>query len=75
MREINPLQRSIVVFIRDWANSQKTPVPRKEIIRYMVENKVSECTVINAIHSLITKGYIRRGYSPHVAVYVMTRNL
>jgi hypothetical protein len=64
-REVNPwetneLQRSIMRFVDTWAREVKTPIPRKAIITHMVSVGVKDCTVINALNSLLRKGYIRR---------------
>jgi hypothetical protein len=57
---VNRLQREIMLFIDDWARNKKTPIPQKEIILGMVEKGVKTFTTINALNSLLKKGYIRR---------------
>lgn len=75
--DITPIQLSIMVFVKEWANEQKTPIPRQEIIRHMTIKKVKNCSILNAINSLVTKGYIRRAYSEQTnhTKYVMIRNI
>lgn len=75
--ELNDLQTTIMLFVKDWVNVKKTPVPQKEIINYMVRQKIKDYTVLFAIRTLRKKGYIRDGYSEKAnrVVYVMTRNI
>ena len=58
--DINKLQRNIMIFIGEWVHVKKTPIPRKEIISRMVKDGIKDFTTVNAINSLLTKGYIRR---------------
>lgn len=57
---VNKLQREIMLFVDDWARIQKTPIPQKEIVLGMVAKGVKTFTTINALNSLLRKGYIRR---------------
>jgi hypothetical protein len=77
VRDINKLQYKIMVFVKGWCNTEKTPVPQKEIIKDMVCHGVKSFTALNAINALLTKGYIRRGYSEKAnrTLYVMIRNI
>jgi len=76
-REINDLQVFIMLFIKEWANTVKTPVSRSKIIERMTSNRIKPYTTINALNSLLTKGYIRRAYSEqqNKTFYVMIRNI
>lgn len=49
-----------MLFIDNWVHIQKTPVPLKEIIDDMEKKNHKSYTVVNAINSLLVKGYIRR---------------
>jgi hypothetical protein len=60
IKDVNKLQYEIMVFVGDWARREKTPVPRKEIISAMEERGTKFFTTINALNSLMRKGYIRR---------------
>lgn len=75
--DINGLQRSIMVFVKWWANTKKTPVPKREIIKHMEVQKVKVRTASNAIDTLIEKGYVRRAYTEQAnrTSYVMIRNI
>ena len=75
--EINTLQMNIMIFIKGWANCQKTPIPQKEIIKYMVKHGTKSFTALNAINALLFKGYIRRAVTEHQnkSFYVMIRNI
>jgi DNA-binding MarR family transcriptional regulator len=77
MSEINKLQTNIMLFVKYWANTKKTTIPQKEIIIAMKATGVKSYTALNAINSLITKGYIRRAYSEKAnrTFYVMIRNI
>lgn len=77
MSEINGLQTRIMLFVKLWANTQKTIIPQKEIILAMQLQGTKSYTALNAINSLIKKGYIRKGYSEHAnrTYYVMIRNI
>jgi len=58
--EITELQQKIVRFITYWVGTEKTPVPRKEVIQEMGRRKQNTATVINALNGLLRLGYIRR---------------
>lgn len=58
--EINLLQRNIMLFIDWWVHEEKTPVPQKEVIMAMRIRGTKSFTAINALNSLLKKGYIRR---------------
>lgn len=75
--EINYLQTSIMLCIKEWANTQKTPVPRKYILTTMTQQGVKSFTALNAINSLLHKGYLRRAYNDkkNITKYVMIRNV
>ncbi len=77
MSELNPLQYEIFSFVKQWANIQKTPIPKKEIVKYMLEQQIKSHVALNAINTLLIKGYIRRAYSDNArtALYVMIRNI
>lgn len=75
--EINKLQTNIMIFVKFWCNTEKTVVPQREIIIAMQTQGVKSYTALNAINSLITKGYIRKAYTEHAnrTFYVMIRNI
>lgn len=58
--DINQLQTNIMVVINDWSHKEKTPISRKYVISEVKKQKVGEPTIINALNSLMKKGYIRR---------------
>jgi hypothetical protein len=47
-------------FVDIWVHMEKTPVPLNEIIARMQADGIKSFTTINAINSLLKKGYIRR---------------
>jgi len=61
-RPINKLQHDIMCVVGYWAKTEKTPIPRKEIMKQMGEQGVKSFTIVNAINSLIKKGYIRKSF-------------
>jgi len=75
--EINALQTNIMLFIKGWANTKKTPIPQKEIIHYMTAHGTKSFTVLNAINALLFKGFIRRAVTEYQnkSFYVMIRNI
>ena len=74
--EINALQRAIMEVIDTWVRSRKTPVPHHEIIVVMRARGVKEFTTVNAIGSLLKKGFIRRAVViSNKSSYVMLRSI
>jgi hypothetical protein len=67
--EINLLQQTIMHFVIWWVHEKKTPVPLKEIISNMRRSEVKDFTAVNAINSLLRKGYIRRAVTPGKKTY------
>lgn len=58
--EITELQQRIIRYIDYWVHTEKTPIPRKEVISQMEQRNQKSFTVINALNSLLKLGYIRR---------------
>jgi hypothetical protein len=58
--EVNKLQMDIMNIIQDWVKNQKTPVPHKQILIIMKDQGVGNPPTVNALNSLLKKGYIRR---------------
>jgi len=75
--DLNDLQFAIMVFIKQWADTQKTTIPQKEIIKNLRTYGVESYTILFAIKTLIDKGYIRKAYSQQQnrSFYVMIRNI
>lgn len=76
--DLNGLQKSIMVFVKWWANTKKTPIPKREILKHMEEKEqIKMYTSSSALKTLMTKGYIRRAYTEQAnsTAYVMTRNI
>lgn len=61
---ISEAQRQALAFVTSWASEQKTPCPKKELFKYLINADVSESTSRKAIESLVKKGYIRRAITP-----------
>jgi len=76
VNEINKLQTDIMHFVDQWVREQKTPVPQKEIIVCMKAAGIKDFTTINALNSLLHKGYIRRAYTiSNKTFYVQLRRI
>lgn len=74
--EINKLQTDIMKYVDEWIHTEKTPVPQRAIILHMKEAGTVECTTVNALHSLLKKGYIRRAYTiSNKTFYVQLRRV
>lgn len=63
LMEINRLQESIFRYIDCWAKTQKTPIPKKQIMKKMKDDGIKDSTTLFAIGSLLRKGYIRKACS------------
>lgn len=73
---ITELQREVMLIIDKWARENKKPIGQKEIITGMNEKGVKSYTTINAINSLLKKGYIRRAViTSNKSFYVQLRKL
>ena len=76
VNELNDLQISIMKCIDVWTHEEKLPISQKEILLRMHHVGIKECTAINAINTLLHKGYIRRGYSQsNESIYVQIRRV
>jgi len=74
--EVNELQTKIMQFIDEWVHQEKSPVPQKEIIIKMSSIGTKNFTTVNAINSLLRKGYIRRAVTiSNKTFYVMLRRI
>lgn len=74
--EINELQKNIMLLIVLWARKQRTPIPQKEVVIRMKEEGVKNFTTVNALYSLVKKGYIRRAHTiSNKTFYVMLRSV
>lgn len=63
-------------FVDTWVSSQKTIVPKKEIIKYMEEKGTPVPTILHGISILVKRGYIRRAVnSTNKASYVQIRKI
>jgi hypothetical protein len=76
IRDINKVQISVMEVVSDWARQEDHPIPRKKLISNMEIRGTNQFTVINAIRSLIKKGYIRRAVNmSNTTAYVQLRGL
>jgi hypothetical protein len=77
MYEINRLQTDIMLFMKEWACIQNTPIPRNEIIKAMRRKGIKNFTALKAINALLYKEYIRRSVTGPAcrSFYVLIRNI
>ena len=61
---LNDLQIEIMKYVDIYVRQQKTPVPRQKIIEEFKKRKIKDFTCINAISSLLHKGFIRTAIMP-----------
>ena len=61
IKDINRLQYHIMLVIDKWASHHKHPISHKKVLNEMTDQGVKYYTTVNALNSLIRKGYIRRG--------------
>lgn len=74
--EVNTLQKTIMAVVDQWVHVQKTPIPQTEIIKNLKETGHKSFTVVNALNSLLKKGYIRRAYMiSNKTYYVQLRRI
>lgn len=59
-QDVNDLQIRILRLANEWARTVKTPVPQKEIVARMEDQKENPFTVVNALNALVRKRYIMR---------------
>ena len=59
-REISEFQKEIMKEVARWVREKKIIVPQKAIIKIMKEKGIKSYTTVNALNSLLKKGYIRR---------------
>lgn len=74
-KDINPLQLRIMQVVEQWTRTQKTLVPQKEIIQTLSKEEIKSGTVVNALHGLIRKGYIRRSDLHRSTKYIQLRSV
>lgn len=73
---MNSLQRNIMLFIDDYSHREKTPIPRKQVIKGMEEQGAKSYTVIKSLQVLIKDGYLRRScISSNTTSYVQIRRV
>jgi hypothetical protein len=74
--EVNELQTKIMEFIDKWTHTEKTPISQHKIIEQMKITGIKDFTTLNAINSLLRKGYIRRAVMiSNKSYYVQLRRL
>jgi len=78
MDTLTRIQLSIMVFIKKWCDKfPNDPVPQQKILKKMKELGIKSYSTLNAINSLINKGYIRKAVKSekHRTFYVLLRNV
>lgn len=72
--ELSDNQTIVMIFVKFWVNTQKTPVPFKEIDANMRKHHKHRRSTEVAITGLIKKGYIRKATSGG-RLYIQIRNI
>ena len=74
--ELNGLQTQIMRFIGVWVREEKTPIPQRVIVEAMTEAGVGSYATVNALNTLMRKGYLRRAVViAHQARYIQLRTV
>ena len=77
LKDINQQQEDVMRFIIHWVRTEKTPVPKKEVIAGMRKVGVAVDTIEWSLDVLLAKGYVRRAYTQkqNTTAYVQLRTL
>ena len=60
LKDIRGSQKDIMLFVGDWVRTEKTPIPRMEIVKNMEDKGIKSYTTAWAIAALLRKGYLRK---------------
>lgn len=62
--------------IKDWVHVEKTPMPRNELFKRLINKDLSEPAIRLGITALVKQGYIRRAvFISNKTSYVMIRSI
>ena len=77
LRDINQQQEDVMRFIVEWVKTQKTPVPKKEVVAGLQIKGVPVDTIEWSLGVLLVKGYIRRANTEkqNTVAYVQLRTI
>jgi len=74
--ETGNVQTVIMQFVSKWVREKRTPVPKQEILAQMETDGIKSVRTINALNSLVNRGYIRRAHViSNKAYYVQLRGI
>ena len=74
--KITELQKKIVRFVDYWVHTEKTPVPRKQVIEEMEKRGAKKSTIAHSLNGLLKLGYLRRAVgTSNKTSYVQLRRL
>lgn len=75
-KEVSTLQKDIMLFVDVWVKKHNTPVPKREIVRHMLEAGAKDFKTDHALNLLLRKGYIRRAVTiSNKTSYVQMKSL
>ena len=60
LRVVNELQIDVMKFVDVWVRTEKSPVPRSEIVKAMKKNGKTEYAVKYALFGLLQQGFLRK---------------
>lgn len=76
LEESDNVETCIMLFVSWWVRTNKTPVPRKEIMIELTKEKTPRGTAEAALYRLIDKGYIRKAFTiSNKTCYVQLRGV
>lgn len=75
--DLSDQQTQVMKFIIWWVRTERTPVPKKEIVKKMKSDGLKVDIINHSLSVLLAKGYIRRGWTEkmNTTVYVQLRGL
>jgi len=74
--DINAMQLDVMRVIDTWVRTEKTPVPRRHVVKTMKDKGVREVTTKATLRVLLNRGYIRKGVvMSSRTVYVQLRGI
>lgn len=74
--DVGKLQTNIMIFVNNWVKTNKTPVPKIEIIRKMEKSGSKDFKTEHALILLLRRGYIRRAQKmSNKTYYVLLRSV
>jgi hypothetical protein len=58
--EISEAQKVAMLVIQEWVREKRTPMPKKELFKKLINMDMADSTIRMVIRELLKDGYIRR---------------